>query len=151
MPINSSSKEKTVKSMYSALSSDNWTIDKVTLYAKYNNKCIVPAGNILDNYNDYFSQFLEDANVDKKFYYQPAAFSENYYGTPDLDFIVLYFARMFSLFEFNKPVIKVLPKTKLVELNKLLVQYKNKVENSKANPTEYIKQSEVEVISKNYK
>ena len=150
MPINSSNRSKTVKTMYESMSNDSWTIDKVLLYANYNDKVAVPYRTILEGYYDYFSQFLEDASVPKKYYYLPSGFAEYYYGTPDLDFLVLYFAQMTSLFEFNKPTIKVLPKTKLTELNKLLVEYKKTVENSKGNPAEFIKSPEVEATKHYY-
>lgn len=151
MPLNSSSNEKTVKAMYNALSNDSWVIDKFLLYANYKNKIELPYKTILDNYNDYFSEFLIDVEVPKKFYYSPTGFSEYYYGTPDLDFLVLYFARMTTLFDFDKPKIQVLPKTKLIELNKLMVQYKREVEDSKENPETFIENPEVEVIKKVYK
>lgn len=150
MPINSSSKSKTVKTMYESMSNDSWTVDKVLLYANYENKIIVPYRTILEGYYDYFTQFLEKVSVPKKYYYLPSGFSEYYYGTPDLDFLVLYFAEMTSLFEFNKSEIKVLPKTKLTELNKLLVEYKKEVEDSKSNPDTFIESEEVEV-TKYYK
>lgn len=131
---NVSSNEKTLKNMLTVIPDDNYTIDKTLLYCKYESDTQVELGNILDIYRDYFEKFLITMDIPEKFYYQPAAFSENYYGTPDLDFVVLYFANMTSLFEFNKPKIKVLDKTRLLELNRLFVAYNNQVTDSYNNP-----------------
>lgn len=132
---NVSNKEKTVKSMYSLLPNDNYTVDKMILYCKYPDGTIIELGNILDNYRDYFEQFLVDADVPESMFYQPAAFAEFFYGTPDLDFLVLYFAKMLSLFDFKKSKIKVLPKAKLLDVSRLFLNYKKTVEESYKNPT----------------
>ena len=116
---NVSSNEKTIKGMYQLLDSDNYTIDKFIYYCTYNgNEFQIQLGNILDNYRDYFDRFLIKMSVPEKFFYQPAAFAENYYGTPDLDFLVLYFAKMSSLFDFTQSEITVLPKDKILEINR---------------------------------
>lgn len=139
---NTSNREKTLKSMLSVIDNDLYTIDKTLLYCTYNNSGdVVEFGNILDDYRDYFEKYLEDTEVPKHMFYQPAAFAEKYYGTPDLDFIVLYFAKMKSLFDFKQNKIKVLPKHRLHELNKLFIKYKNKVEGSYKNPTNFIREN----------
>lgn len=137
---NTSDKEVTLKNMLTAMPSDNYTIDKTLLFGDYDDQSIISIGNILNNYRDYFESMLIEVDVPERFYYQPAAFSENYYGTPGLDFMVLYFARMSSMFEFTKPKIKVLPSNKLIEINRLFTEYKKTVDNSYDNPTEYIKE-----------
>ena len=104
---------------------------------------IIPVENILDKYRDYFENFLEDTTINENYFYSPAAFAENYYGTPDLDFIVLYFAKMTSIFEFNKKNIKVLPNSRLTELNQLFVKYKAEVEESRNSPEEYMEIDDV--------
>ena len=142
MVSNISNSDKTIKSMYMDIDSDNYTIDKTLLYCNYNDENIISFGNIMDNYRDYFEQYLVEVDVPKKFFYQPAAFAENYYGTPDLDFLVLYFAKILTLFDFNKEKIKVLPKSRLLELNKLFIQYKGEVDKSYREPTQFIPQEE---------
>lgn len=137
MASNQSSKEKTIKTMMDALPQDTWNRDKELFYGNYNG-LIIGSDNILNNFRDYFDQFLVDADVPEKFFYQPAAFAEFYYGTPDLDYLVLYFANMMSLFEFNKEKIKVLPRSRLVEYNKLLTTYKDKITESHKNPEKII-------------
>lgn len=138
MVKNSSSSEKTVKSMFTALSDDNWTIDKTLLYGKYNKKAVLVIGDILENFRDYFEQFVVEVDVPERFYYQPAAFAEFYYGTADLDFLVLQFARMTTLFEFTRPKITVLDRSRLIEFNKLTATYKPEVLESYKNPQEYL-------------
>lgn len=150
MPSNSSTNEKTVLSMVRQLPNDSWTYDKTALYVNFKNSVITPDLSILDNYRDYFEQFLIDMEVPKRFYYSPTGFSENLYGTPDLDFIVLYFAKIPSLFQFNKPKIKVLPKAKLVELNKIFVMYKEQVDTSYKNPDVFAEYLDVEPEKKRY-
>lgn len=135
MATNQSSREKTVKSMFQLLKNDVWTIDRTLLYSYYDKSNIYVVGNILDNYRDYFDQFLEEVELPERFYYQPAAFSEYLYGTPDLDFLILYFARIATMLDFKKPKIMVLPRTRLTEINKLMTEYKNVVDNSYNNPS----------------
>ena len=138
MVSNVSNNDKTLKTMLMNLESDNYTIDKILLYCNYKNENIFSFGNILDDYRDYFEQYLVEVDVPKRFFYQPAAFAENYYGTPDLDFLVLYFAKIPTLFDFTKDKIKVLPNSRLLELNKLFVQYKTIVDKSYREPVMFI-------------
>ena len=146
---NVSSNEKTIKGMYQLLDSDNYTIDKFIYYCTYNgNEFQIQLGNILDNYRDYFDRFLIKMSVPEKFFYQPAAFAENYYGTPDLDFLVLYFAKMSSLFDFTQSEITVLPKDKILEINRLILKYKDDVKNSYDHPTEYMEETFLKVYKK---
>lgn len=135
---NASDNEKTIKNMLTVIDSDNYTVDKTLIYSNYNNLSIASFENILSKYYDYFETELIDVDVPKRFYYQPAAFAENYYGTPGLDFLVLYFAKMTSLFEFTKPRIKVLPSNKIPEINRLFTEYKSTVDGSYRNPTTFI-------------
>ena len=118
--------------------SDVWQIDNMELFCRYKNN-VFPIANILDDYRDYFEQdgFLEEISLDKKYYYSPARFAEDYYGTPDLDFLVMYFAKVTSLFEFNRKTIKVLSPERLRDVNRLIVKYKDVVKQSKENPTQY--------------
>ena len=147
--VNSSSKEKTVNNMFALLDNDNYTIDKTLLYCDYNETGFqIEFSNIMNNYRDYFEQYLEEMEVPERFFYQPAAFSENYYGTPDLDFVVLYFAKMKSLFEFTKKKIKVLPKSRLLELNRLFIEYKEEVKDSYENPTPFVEDTILQTYTK---
>lgn len=143
---NVSSKEKTIKNMYQLLASDNYIVDNFIYYCKYNTDDYqIELGNILDDYRDYFEQYLEEADVDKDFYYQPAAFAENYYGTPDLDFLVLYFAKISTMFEFDMPKIMVLPRDRMLEINRLMITYRNEIEKSYENPTKYLEETYLKV------
>jgi hypothetical protein len=147
---NQSNKETTVKGTIRAMTSDAWTIDNLLLFCNYKNVGMMPEGLILDEYRDYFEQFLVDAKVSEEYYYSPSLFSEIQYGTPDLDFLVLYFAKIQSLFEFNQPKIKMLPVTMLSDLNKLIVQNKDIVKNSKANPQEFPELETIKLPKKGY-
>jgi hypothetical protein len=120
------------------------------LHCNYLNAVVLPDGFILDEYRDYFENFLIDISVPEEYYYSPTLFAENQYGTPDLDFLVLYFAKMTSLFEFNKPVIKFLPVTSLSDLNKLIVQNRVNVRNSKADPVLYGRLENIKLPIKGY-
>lgn len=137
--INVSSKEKTLKSMYQLLGSDNFCVDRFIYYCHYKTKDFqIEIGNILDNYRDYFETKLVEVTLPKRFHYQPAAFAENYYGTPDLDFLVMYFAKISTLLEFNKDTIMVLPQTEMLKINRLIVEYKDEVQHSYDFPTDYM-------------
>lgn len=135
MAVNQSSKEKTIKSMYKSLERDLWTIDRTLLYGYYDGNNIYSTESILDNFRDYFEQFVIEVDVAEKFFYQPTAFSEYYYGTPDLDFLVLYFAKIPTMLEFNRKKIKVLPKSRLAEVGRLMSAYREDIESSYKNPT----------------
>lgn len=154
MAYNSSNKSKTLKDLFDSLPSDIWSIDRMQKFCNYRDVSIICDCLILDDYREYFDQFLEEVDVDEKFYYSPAAFAEYYYGTPDLDFLVMYFSKITTLFEFTKPKIKVLSLGKLKDLNQLIVYYKKEVEDSKQNPTEYKVFNEIiearDVIKQNY-
>jgi len=143
MAKNISNESLSIQEEFDSFPLDYWNIEKVLLYGNYQNSMIVPVENILDKYRDYFENFLEDTTINENYFYSPAAFAENYYGTPDLDFVVLYFAKMTSIFEFNKKNIKVLPKSKLTELNQLFVKYRAEVEESRNSPEEYIEIDDV--------
>jgi len=136
---NVSDSEKTIKSMLSVMGSDNYTIDKLIEYTRYGDDGnIMMLSLFLDNYQDYFSQYLVSVEVPEKYYYQPAYFSEMYYGTPGLDWLVLYFAGMTSLFEFKKPKIKILPKNRILELTKLMAAKAYEVSDSYNFPQEHL-------------
>ena len=150
MPRNNSNKEKTFKNKMRAMPGDFWVIDNISLYSNYLDIAILPDGLILDDYRDYFEQFLETIELDEKYHYTPTLFAYDYYGAAELDFLVLYFANMSSLFEFNTKTISVLPPTSLVDLNKLVVEYKNDVKNSKLNPIKYEEFPSIEINKKGF-
>ena len=150
MPRNNSNKEKTFKNKMRAMPGDFWVIDNISLYSNYLDIAILPDGLILDDYRDYFEQFLETIELDEKYHYTPTLFDYDYYGAAELDFLVLYFANMSSLFEFNTKTISVLPPTSLVDLNKLVVEYKNDVKNSKLNPIKYEEFPSIEINKKGF-
>jgi hypothetical protein len=147
---NNSNSQKTVKSTLKSIPGDFWTIDSVSMFCSYKGRIVVPDGIILDDYRDYFENFLEDAEVPESMFYSPSLFSELVYGTPDLDFLVLYFAKMSSLFEFNESRIKVLPLTSLLDLNKLIVEMREEVRESKSNPNEIKDLEDIAGVGRGY-
>jgi hypothetical protein len=146
MPKNNSNREKTIKDKMRAMPGDFWVIDNVSLYSNYLDIAIMPDGLILDDYRDYFEQFLEEIELEDKYHYIPSLFAYDYYGAAELDFLVLYFANMSTAFDFSTPKITVLPPTLLVDLNKLIVFHKNEVKNSKENPIKYEPYDSVDII-----
>ena len=148
---NQSNSLTTVKSVLRTLPSDYWTIDNFSLYCNYDNILIIPDGLLLDEYRDYFDNLLIDVDVDPRFFYSPSGLSQHYYGTPDLDFLILYFAKIPTLFEFNHSTIKMLPVTALSDLNKLIVEHKEDIRKSNENPVLYRKLDDIEVSAKIYK
>lgn len=148
MAKNISNDSKTIKTTLSSISSDIWNISRTCFYGNYNDQGIVINGSILENYKDYFDKKLVETDVDEKFFYSPSYFSEHYYGTPDLDFLIMYFAGVTSLFQFNKKRIKVLPKTALLELSQLMLANEEKVSASYNKPDSYIKMDEIDEKSK---
>jgi hypothetical protein len=89
------------------------------LTAKYDNQVTFKYRNILLDYYDYFEEELETIDLEKKYHYQPAMLSEDLYGTPDLDFAILFFSGISSLKDFDKPRIKVLPASRVADLIKI--------------------------------
>lgn len=134
---NVSNNEKTVKNMFRMCTSDNWSLYRVTVFMKYQSNTIFPYYNILDNFREYFNSQLVTVDLDEKFYYQPTKFAEYYYGDPLLDWIVLYFANIPTLFEFNKKQIKVLPVTSMNDVNQIIVKYRDMVAQSNTNPISF--------------
>jgi hypothetical protein len=140
MATNPSNKEKTLKSMFIQMPLDNWVLDNLQTFCNYKNLSIMPSGNILDDYRDYFESngFLEEIELDKKYWYSPAMFAEDYYGTPDLDFLVLYFAKKTSVFEFNTKKILALIPERLNDINKIILARKTELKELNANPPTYL-------------
>jgi hypothetical protein len=151
MAKNNSNREKTIKTTLRAIPGDIWNIDSVSLYSLYDNIAVMPDGFILDEYRDYFENLLEEIRLEERFYYSPSLFAENYYGTADLDFLVLYFAGMKSLHEFNTPSVRVLPTTALVDINKLVAKERLNVRRSKDNPTVYDRVDPISQAAKGYR
>jgi hypothetical protein len=137
MPKNKSDREKTIKSQILEMEADFWKIDAVETLANYTNRAIIPDGLILDDFRDYFENFIEEISLDPKYYYSPTWFAEDYYGSADLDFLVLYFAKIPTLFDFNTTTINVISKSALTDLNKLMVQYRSMITDSRTNPKDY--------------
>jgi hypothetical protein len=64
--------------------------------------------------------------------------SDALYGTPDLSFLILYFANMTHPSQFNRKKIKVLPKSKVaLVLNDLKNMYGSQVHKNLENPYVY--------------
>lgn len=139
MVKNSSNSTKTINELITALPGDTWSIDNLIMYCNYNNTGILPEYNILDDYRDYFEQngFIHEVPLDTKFHYSPQAFAYNYYGTADLDFLVMYFGKVTTLFEFNTPTIKVLASDRLKDLNNLIIAHKEQVKLNNIEPPLY--------------
>lgn len=134
---NLSSDASSIRKMMTSFNSDLWDIDRVLYYCEYRKSAIVQSDILLNKYRNYFDQYIETIKLDSKYYYCPQRFAEDFYGDAGLDFLVLYFANMTSLFEFNTPTIKVLRYDKLKDFNKLVTKYKTDIDNSKKNPTDY--------------
>jgi hypothetical protein len=147
---NQSNREKTVKSTIRVIPSDTWTIDNLTLLCVYKDRVVLPEGLVLDDYRDHFEQFLEEVDLPEEFWYSPSRFSESLYGTPDLDFLILYFAGIPTLFEFNSKRIMVLPATSLQDLNRLIVDRRVQVRSSRINPAEYPELEEIVLPKRGY-
>ena len=131
---NISNDATTIKEQLNLLPSDNWSIDNCLLYCNYEGVAIVQSEIILDKYYTYFESLLEEVEISEKYFYAPHMFAADYYGDPALYFIVLYFANMTSIFEFNKKKIKVLPYSHINDVNKVFAKYKKTVETNKKNP-----------------
>lgn len=134
---NFSSTQKTFKSIIAGSTSDIYSIDKIILYGNYLNYSLMPIGTILDDYYDYFETLCREVEVPERFYYSPSGFAEYLYGDAGLDFLVLYFAKIPTLFEFNQPKITVFPPEYLKDFNKLTTYKKAEVEDSRNNPPVY--------------
>ena len=150
MATNHSNKASSVYEEFQSLSNDTWSLDNLLMFCNYQKISIFPAlsstvisilpdFSILDEYSDYLQQedFIETVELDEKYYYSPQAFAEDYYGTADLDFLVLYFARIDSMFSFNRKKIRVLKRERLSDINRIIVKNKERVKENRSNPTVY--------------
>ena len=145
MPVkNVSDSAKTLKNLFNSFSADSWNIDKVMMYGGYNNgenTSIVEMYSILDNYRSFLenpsNQYEEEVDVDSKYYQNVSAFSEFYYGTSQLWWLILWSAKIPSNIEFIKPRIKVIRYDTLNLLNKIFVKYEDNISESKNEPQIY--------------
>lgn len=137
---NPSNKEKTITAMFKQMPQDTWKIDNLETVCNYRNTSILPSGYLLDDYLDYFEAngFIREIELDKKYWYAPAMFAEDYYGTSDLDFMVLYFARKSSLFEFNTKKITMLAPERISDINKIILARKDELQEQLKNPPTYL-------------
>ena len=141
MATNHSNKASSVYEELQYLSNDTWSLDNLLMFCNYQKMSVLPDFSILDEYSDYLYQedFLETVELDEKYYYSPQAFAEDYYGTADLDFLVLYFARIDSIFSFNRKKITVLKRERLADINRIIVKNKERIKENRSNPTLYQK------------
>ena len=139
MATNHSNKASSVYEEFQSLSNDTWSLDNLLMFCNYQKISILPDFSILDEYSDYLQKedFIETVELDEKYYYSPQAFAEDYYGTADLDFLVLYFARIDSMFSFNRKKIRVLKRERLSDINRIIVKNKERVKENRSNPTVY--------------
>lgn len=139
MATNHSNKAATIHEEFQALSTDTWSLDNLMMFCNYKNISIMPDYIILDNYRDYLEQegFLTTIDLDEKYHYSPQAFSEYYYGTPDLDFLVMYFSKIDSMYSFNRKKITVLKKERLSDINRIIVKNKDEIKANRNDPTVY--------------
>lgn len=135
--VNNSSKATTIKNMIDLFPSDNWTITKALGFCCYDGIVDIQDEFILDKYYNYLKDFLIEVDVDPKYYYAPQTFAKDYYGDPKLDFLVLYFAGMTTIFEFKRPKIKVLDYTHLPDINRIFTKYSDYITESRENPKVY--------------
>lgn len=133
MIINPSNKETTVKKSVAVMKDDIWNVDRLLMLADYDGEAIIPVYNVLDLYREFFDTLLVDIDVPAEYFYDPRRFSKMYYGSPDLDFLILYFSNTSNSFDFNKESIKVLPKNELTKLNELMLSNKNAFNNNRLN------------------
>ncbi len=141
MATNHSNKASSVYEEFQYLSNDTWSLDNLLMFCNYQKMSVLPDFSILDEYSDYLYQedFLETVELDETYYYSPQAFAEDYYGTADLDFLVLYFARIDSIFSFNRKKITVLKRERLADINRIIVKNKERIKENRSNPTLYQK------------
>lgn len=143
---NASSGATTVKSMMQEFPNDAWSIDHALYFGIYNNgEAImqVQDGILLDRFRAFFEDptngYIDTVTVPEDCYYMPSLFAERYYGDAQLDFLVLYFAKIPSALEFDKPSITVLRYDAISLINTMFVRYRSAIEDSKANPTYFAK------------
>lgn len=120
------------------LNTDTFCIDNLILYMNYMDIAQMPSGYILDDYREYFETLLVETDVPEIYFYAPAAYAKYLYGSPELDFLVLYFAKMQTALDFKQSRIKILPPERLNEINQLILLNKDKVVDSKKNPPAYL-------------
>jgi hypothetical protein len=148
MVTNKSNSTKTINEYILQKNIDIWSLDRLTKYINYKNQIYVPNYTLLDKYYSFFENVLIDVPLESKYYYSPTLFSEDYYGTPDLAFLILYFSKTFSLFNFNKPVIKMLPQSYLNEINKLMINSEKEISENRNNTPVYNEMTPIRNIDK---
>lgn len=137
MVKNNADNENSIKNAIEQSKFDTWNDRSMYTYCNYRDKMIVQEKFILEDYKNAFLDELEEIELPKEYWYQPAAFANYYYGTPELDFLVLYFAGIETMLDFNKEKIKVLPVHLVRTLLTIIEKHKDDVERSIQNPPTY--------------
>lgn len=148
---NPSTNEKTIKSELIASIRNKWHVDRFIKYSNYDGLVFVPDLSLLDLYRDYFEQHLIEYEIDEKYYYSPSYFAKEYYGDSEMDFIVMYFAKMTSMFEFNRDRIMLLPVEFLQDINKLAIKYEDEINKSRSKPDKFMARGVSYIGTKEYK
>lgn len=118
------------------VSSENNTItwSSVTLKLQYGDKIIPNALTIFEPYRDYLLSLCEDVSVSSEYLYTPKSFCADYYGTPDIFWLVLWLNQIPSARHFEKSTIKVLPNASVSVLHEIINKYREKLDSNSVKP-----------------
>lgn len=131
--IASTGYEQTVNNYINSLYDYMFNIGNLSTFSVYNN-ILVSKPTILNRFLPYLKPYATKKVVDKKYYQRPSLFALDYYGSPELDWLVLYISGISNPIDFNVPIIDVLPINILNDLNKLIILNKEEVDLSKYKP-----------------
>jgi hypothetical protein len=129
--------DQTVNGYINSLYGYIFNIGNLSTYTVYEDKFLVSKPTILQRFLPFFKYYATKITLDPKYYQKPNLFALDYYGSSELEWLVLFVSGVSHPIDFNLPIIEVLPVNILNDLNKLITLYKGEVQNSKNNPDAY--------------
>jgi hypothetical protein len=135
--IASNSYDQTLNAYINTLYGYTFNISNLSTYTVYNDSILVAKPTILNHFLPFFKSYSIKMKIDEKYYQKPNLFALDYYGSSELEWLVLYVSGISHPIDFNHSIIDVLPVSMLNDLNKLVTLYKKEVQESRNKPEAY--------------
>ena len=126
--------EQDLGSYITSLYGYTFSLGNLSTFLLYDNEYIISKPYILMDYLPFFKQYSIRIELEQKYHQKPNLFAYDYYGSSELEWLVLFISGIGSPIDFNTNHIDVLPVNILTDINKLIVISKDEVNNSKYNP-----------------
>lgn len=133
----STDKAKTIRSAITSSSNLKWDVNSFLLYCNYKDTGFLPDVCTLDNYRDVLMEMCTYIPLEEKYHYKPQLFALDYYGSSNMDFVVLYFSGLYSATEFATDKIRVMPPEHLRYLSEIITLHEQDIKENRVSPVRY--------------